>query len=180
MFFFLVIIWVSKESSHIQHNGFINVDEKYLGTFLSKKWGYTKGIIEMIFWSYFVPNIRCAKTVRFTLLVFSSARFLSDLSWLNVFSDLIGFYTLSSKLFLYESYILFQSPVQAVLSIEKSCLVAHAFEHILWQCWILFWKSEKRNHQMQRALFYVKNTDKFTSPKHNLLVFHLKTNTTLD
>ena len=30
---------------------FINVDKKYLGTFLSKKWGYKKGIMEMISWN---------------------------------------------------------------------------------------------------------------------------------
>ena len=29
---------------------------------------------------------------------------------------------------------------------------------------------------MQHALFYPKHTDKFTSPKHNLLVFQVKTN----
>ena len=29
---------------------------------------------------------------------------------------------------------------------------------------------------MQRALFYMKHIDKFTSPKHNLLVFQVKTN----
>ena len=29
---------------------------------------------------------------------------------------------------------------------------------------------------MQRALFYTKHTDKFTSPKHNLLVFQVKLN----
>ena len=30
---------------------------------------------------------------------------------------------------------------------------------------------------MQRALFYAKHADKFTSPKHNLLVFQVRTNT---
>ena len=40
------------QNAHIfQHNGFINIDKKYLGTFLSKKWGYKKGIIETIFWN---------------------------------------------------------------------------------------------------------------------------------
>ena len=49
------------------------------------------------------------------------------------------------------------------------------------------WKSEKRNNQMQRALFYTKHTDKFyyketnnnkifTSPKPNLFVLQVKTN----
>ena len=32
-----------------QHYGFINADKKFIETFLSKKWGYKKGIIEMIF-----------------------------------------------------------------------------------------------------------------------------------
>ena len=45
-------------------------------------------------------------------LVFSSAWLLSKKSsWLNAFSDLIGSYALSSKIFLYKSYILFQSSV---------------------------------------------------------------------
>ena len=69
---------------------------------------------------------------------------------------------------------------EAVLSIEKSCPAAHAFEHILWQCWTLFWKSEKRNHQMQCALFYASNTDIFMSPKHSLLVFQVRTNKAWD
>ena len=30
---------------------FINVDKKYLGTFLSKNWGYKKGIMDMISWN---------------------------------------------------------------------------------------------------------------------------------
>ena len=33
---------------------------------------------------------------------------------------------------------------------------------------------------MQRALFYAKHTDKFTSPKHNLLVFQVRTNKARD
>ena len=33
---------------------------------------------------------------------------------------------------------------------------------------------------MQRALFYAKHTNKFTSPKHNLLVFHVRTNKARD
>ena len=62
---------------------------------------------------------------------------------------------------------------EAVLSIEKSCLVAHDFKRS-------FEKIKKRNHQMQRALFYVKHTDKFTSPKHNLLVFQVRINKAQD
>ena len=38
------------QNDHIfQHNGFINVDKKYLDTFLSKKMRLQKGIFEMIF-----------------------------------------------------------------------------------------------------------------------------------
>ena len=38
------------QNDHIfQHNGFINVDKKYLDTFLSKKMRLQKGILEMIF-----------------------------------------------------------------------------------------------------------------------------------
>ena len=33
---------------------------------------------------------------------------------------------------------------------------------------------------MQRALFYASHTDKFTSPKHSLLVFQVKTNKASD
>ena len=41
------------QNDHIfQHNGFINVDKKYLDTFLSKKMRLQKGIFEMIFWNY--------------------------------------------------------------------------------------------------------------------------------
>ena len=47
------------------------------------------------------------------------------------------------------------------------CLVGHA-------------KSEKRNHQMQHVLFYAKHTDKFTTPKHNLLIFQVRTNKARD
>ena len=43
------------------NNGFINIDKKYLGTFLSKKLGYKKGIKEMTFWIYLAFNIRCTK-----------------------------------------------------------------------------------------------------------------------
>ena len=69
---------------------------------------------------------------------------------------------------------------EAILSFEKFCLVAHAFEHILWQHRSLLYNSEKRNHQMHGTLFYTKHTDKFTSPKHNLLVFQGKTTTARD
>ena len=65
---------------------------------------------------------------------------------------------------------------QAVLPTEKSCLVAHSFERVLWECWTLLYKNEKRNHQMQSVLFHTNDTDKFTSPKINLLVFQVKTN----
>ena len=38
------------QNDHIfQHNGFINVDKKYVDTFLSKKMRLQKGIFEMIF-----------------------------------------------------------------------------------------------------------------------------------
>ena len=38
------------QNTHIfQHNGFINVDKKYIGSFLSKRLGYKKGIKGMIF-----------------------------------------------------------------------------------------------------------------------------------
>ena len=50
---------------------------------------------------------------------FFSLTLLIRLSWLNVFSDLTGFYTLSSKLFLYKSYILFQSPVHLLTLWQK-------------------------------------------------------------
>ena len=65
--------------------------------------------------------------------------------------------------------------VEAVLSTEKSCLFAHAIHFVAALNTLL--KSEKTNHQMQHALFYAKHADKFTSPKHNLLVFQARTNT---
>ena len=45
---------------------------------------------------------------------------------------------------------------------------------------VLFWKSKERNHQTQRSLFYASDTDKFTPPKHNLLVFQVRTNKAQD
>ena len=51
--------------------------------------------------------------------VFFSLTLLSKLSWLNVFSDLIRFSTLSSKLFSYKSYILFQSLVHLLTLWQK-------------------------------------------------------------
>ena len=51
--------------------------------------------------------------------VFFSLTLLSKLSWLNVFSDMIKFYTLSSKLFSYKTYILFQSPVHLLTLWQK-------------------------------------------------------------
>ena len=45
---FFVIIWLPKESSHIS-KCVINVDKKYLDTFLSKKMRLQKGIMEIIF-----------------------------------------------------------------------------------------------------------------------------------
>ena len=73
------------------------------------------------------------------------------------------------------------SRAEAVLSIEKTYLVTHAFfEHILWQWWTLLWKSKKRNHQIQRALSFTKHTHKFTSLKLNLLVLQVKANKARD
>ena len=72
----------------------------------------------------------------------------------------------------------FDIMAEAVLSTEKSYHVAHATHLVAVLNAIL--KSEKRNRQMQRALFYVKHTDKLTSPKHNLLVFQVRTNKARD
>lgn len=46
--------------------------------------------------------------------------------------------------------------------------------------WIRLWKSEKRNHQMQRAAFCTKHGNKLTSPKHKLHTFQVKTSTVQD
>ena len=46
--------------------------------------------------------------------------------------------------------------------------------------WICLWKSEKRNHQMQRAAFCTKRGNKLTSPKHKLHIFQVKTSTVQD
>ena len=70
--------------------------------------------------------------------------------------------------------------VEAVLSTEKSCLVEHATYFVFVRVLNALLKNEKRNHQMQRALFYVKHADKLTSPKHNLLLFQVRTNRTQD
>ena len=42
------------------------------------------------------------------------------------------------------------------------------------------WKEKSSDTAGERVLFYMKHTDKFTSPKSNLLVFQVKTNSAWD
>ena len=113
--------------------------------------------------------------------MFSSAWLLSKLSWLNVFSNLIGFYT-SIQHSIHHSYTSPDIRSEAVLSVKKSWLVLHVLFCFMTVLHSLLkkWKEKSSDAAGERALFYMKHTDKFTSPKSNLLVFQVKTDTARD
>ena len=103
------------------------------------------------------------------------------LSWLNVFSNLIGFYTFIQH-FIHHSHTSPDIRSEAVVSVRKSWLVLHVlfcFVAVLHSL-LKKWKEKSSDAAGERALFYTKHTDKFMSPKPNLLVFQVKTNTAQD
>ena len=88
-----------------------------------------------------------------------------------------------SKL-LYKSYVLFQAPAHILVLGQKLYfqLKNHVLLHTVFSntfCGSVE-LSVLRNHQVHRALFYMKHTDNVTSPKHSLLVFQVKTNKVQD
>ena len=113
--------------------------------------------------------------------MFCSALLLSKLSWLNVFSNLIGFYA-SIQHSIHHSRKSPDIRSEALLSIKKFRSVLH----ILF-CFVAVsssllkkWKEKSSDAARERVLFYMKHTDKFTSSKSNLLVFQVKTNSAWD
>ena len=113
--------------------------------------------------------------------MFSSAWLLSRLNWLNVFSNLIGFYT-STQHSIHHSGTSPDIRSEAVLSIRKFWLVSPVLF-----CFVAVsnsllkkWKEKSSDAAGQHALFYTKHTDKFTSSKLSLLVFQVKTDTAWD
>ena len=65
----------------------------------------------------------------------------------------------------------------------KNSDLFHPSCFLLWQYRTLFWKSEKRNHQMQQGsvrCFTRSIQTKFTSSNLNLLIFQVKTDTAWD
>ena len=71
---------------------------------------------------------------------------------------------------------------EAVLLVKKSWLVLHVlfcFVAVLHSL-LKKWKGKSSDAAGERALFYTKHTDRFRSPKPNLLIFQVKTNTARD
>ena len=67
---------------------------------------------------------------------------------------------------------------EAVLSTKKSCLVAHTTHFVaVLKALLKNWKEKPSD---AGVLFYAKHTDKFTSLKHSLLVFQVRTNKAQD
>ena len=110
--------------------------------------------------------------------VFSSAWLLSKLSLLNVFSNLIGFYT-SIQYSIHHSRTPPDIMSEAVLSVKKSWLVLPVLF-----CGIFKHSFEDIKREIIRcsrgACTILSEAYKFTSSKLNVLVFQVKTNTAWD
>ena len=98
-------------------------------------------------------------------------------------NNLTWFYSPSYS---YKSYILLQLSLHLLTLKQKMCFqlkkpVLLYTQTFCCSCWTLLrYEKVKREISNATCAFYTKHTDKFTSPKHKLLAFLVKGNTTWD